>query len=64
MKKPSNMQKFIIFGFLTELFHIFSGTLSNRVLTTAPRFKNQKKLGAIYGISPSTRSSSSPSTGQ
>ena len=33
------MQKFIIFGFLTELFQIFSGTLSNRVLTTAPRFK-------------------------
>ena len=64
MKKPSNMQKFIIFGFLTEFFHIFSGTLSNRVLTTASRFGNQKKLGAIYGISPSTRSSSSPSTGQ
>ena len=36
------MQKFKIFGFLTELFHIFSGTLSNRVLTTAPRFKNKE----------------------
>lgn len=58
------MQKFIIFGFLTELFHIFSGTLANRVLTTLPRFRNQKKLGGIYGISPSTRPSSSPSTGQ
>ena len=57
------MQKFIIFGFLTELFHIFSGTLSNRVLTTALVLEI-KKLGAIYGISPSTRSSSSPSTGQ
>ena len=33
------MQKFIIFGFLMELFHIFSGTPCNRVLTTAPRFE-------------------------
>ena len=36
------MQKFIMFWIFDRNFYIFSGTLCNRVLTTAPHFRNQK----------------------